>query len=153
MARTDLIIAIGHHQHRVGALNTAAEKFEQIERRFVRPVHVFKHDQCARALQLVERCRKDCVAVGAGIDRRQQRTLRLARDVVKRSESPGGEERIARAPKHPRLALLLRELLQQRGLADTRFTAHQRDAAAVPGSGMEPLSQVRETSFTLEQFH
>jgi len=56
-------------------------------------------------------------------------------------------------PKYTRLALLLRKFLQQRGLADARFTAQQRDTTAVPDGGTKPFRQFGETLFTLEEFH
>ena len=34
-----------------------------------------------------------------------------------------------------------------------RLAGHERDTAASLGSGMEPLREIRKTSFTLEQFH
>src|SRR6267378_2769866 len=113
MPRTYLVIAVRNREHYVCAMNAAAQKLEQIERRFVRPMHVFEYDQRLRpSLQLIERCGEDDVAVRSGIDGRQQRTLRLPRDVVQRGEGTGREERIARPPQYTRFALLLREFLQ-----------------------------------------
>src|SRR3979490_3325239 len=115
MPRAALVIPIRNREHCVCAMNAASQKLEQIERRFVRPMHVFEYDQrLLPALQLIERRGKDYVAV-AGIDGRQQRALRLPRDVVQRGEGTRREERIARPPQYTRFALLLREFLQQRG--------------------------------------
>jgi hypothetical protein len=52
-----------------------------------------------------------------------------------------------------RFALLVRELLQQRGLPDARFAAHERDTTATLGCGAEPFRQIGETSLTLKQLH
>src|SRR3981189_1403905 len=151
MPRADLVIAIRNGEHCVCAMNAASQKLEQIERRFVRPMHVFEYAHRLRpALQLIERCGKDYVAVRAGIDGRQQRALRLPRDVVQRGEGPGREERIARPPQYTRFARLLRQFLQQRGLADPRFAADERDTTTALRRSTEPFRQIGETSLTLK---
>ena len=153
MPRADLVVAVGNREHCVCAMDATAEILEQIKRCLIRPMHVLEHDQRLFALQLVQRCSENVVPIRTGIDRPQQRALRLPRDVVQRSERSGCKERIAGPPKHPRLALLPGELLYQRRLADARLAGHERDTAASLGSGMEPLREIRKTSFTLEQFH
>jgi hypothetical protein len=70
-----------------------------------------------------------------------------------RRERPGCEERIARAPKHTRVALPAREFVQQRGLADPCLAAQKRGAAAARRGGTQPIRQFGQISFTLEQFH
>jgi hypothetical protein len=56
------------------------------------------------------------------------------------------EERVACSPQYARPALLLREFLQQRGLADARLAAHERDTTTLLCYGSEPLRQIREAS-------
>ena len=151
--RADLVIAIGDGEHCVRAVDAAPQKLEQIERCFVRPVHVFEHDESLLALQFIERRGEDGVAGSAGIDGGQQRPLSLSRDVVQRRERPGREERITRAPQYPRIALQMRELLQQYGLSDAGLAGHEREASAAFARVAKPFSQIREATFTLEQFH
>ena len=57
------------------------------------------------------------------------------------------------ATANPRFALLLGEFLQQRGLADPRFAAHERDTTTALRRSTEPFRQIGETSLTLKQFH
>ena len=143
MPRADLIVAIGDREQHACAVNAAAQILEQVERCLVRPMHVLEDDQCLRpSLQLIERSGEDFVAVRSGIDGRQQRALRLPRDVVQRGKRTGSEERIARPPQHGRRALLLREFLQQRGLADACFAPHERDTTAVLRRSAEPFRQI-----------
>src|SRR6185312_15621430 len=153
MPYTDLVIAIGNHEHCMCAMDASAQILEQIKSCLIRPMHVFEHDQRLFALEFVQRCGEDLVAVRAGIDGRQQCAFGLPRDVVQRPEGPWRKERIACAPQYPRPALLLGEFLNQRGLADARLARHEDDTAAAPGNGLEPFREIRKTSFTLEQFH
>ena len=149
---TNLVFAISDHEHRARALDATAEVLEQVESRVVGPMHVLEYSQRPGALQLIERCGEDCIAATAGIDGSQQRTLRLPRDVVQGSEWARCKECVASAPQHPRGALLFREVLDQCGLADARFTVHERDTATTLG-GAEPFGQISETLLALEQFH
>ena len=153
MPRADLIVAIGNGEHCVGSVDAAAQIFEQIERCFVRPVHVFEHDERLLALQLIERRVEDGIAGSAGTDRGQQRSLSLSRDVVQRRERPGCEERVTRAPKYARVALHMRKLLQQDGLSDTGLTRHERDDSRRVRPSCEAIQPNSRTTFALEQFH
>jgi hypothetical protein len=51
-----------------------------------------------------------------------------------------------------RLRMLSRELLHEDRFADAGLAAHESDAAGVRG-GSEPLFQIRQGPFTLQQFH
>ena len=151
--RADLVVAIGNREHRVRPVDAASQILEQIERCFVRPVHVFEYDQRLLALQFIEGGAEDGVADSAGIHGGQQRSLSLPGDVVQRREWPGREERITRAPQHPSIALQMRKLLQQNGLSDARLACHECKASAAFARVAKPFSQIREATFTLEQFH
>ncbi len=153
MPRADLVVAIRNGEQRLRTVNAAAQVLEQVERCFVRPMHVFKDDQRLRPLQLIEGCGEDYVAIRSGVDGRQQRALRLPRDVEQRGEGLGREECIACPPQYSRLTLLRREFLKQCGLANPRFAAHEGDTTSTLRYTSEPLSQIGKISFTLEQFH
>ncbi len=80
--RAELVIAIRRRQHGARAVDAPAEILEQIERGLIRPVQVFEYDQRRRALELIERRAEYRVGAGGGIDRGQQPSFGLARDIV-----------------------------------------------------------------------
>jgi len=49
MIRAYLIIAISDDQHGMGPIDSTAEKLQQVERRFIRPVNVFSDRYRRRA--------------------------------------------------------------------------------------------------------
>ena len=154
MPRADFVVAIRNRKHGARAMNSAPQILEQVERRFVRPVHVFKDDQRRRLFQFIERRGENLVSVGSGTDRRQQRALRLTHWRAAGEASSRHPDRSPGARlEHTRAALQFRELLQQRRLADACFTAQKGDATAACRHAAEPFAQIGEASFTLEQFH
>src|SRR5262245_7911959 len=98
MPWTHFVVAVSDHEQGARASDAPAEVLEQIEGRFVRPMHVFEYQKGVAALQLIEGCAEDCIATAARGQRRQQRALRLPRNVVQRAQRTGREERIAGAP-------------------------------------------------------
>ena len=107
-------------------------------------MQVLEYGQGLGSFQLIERGREDCVAACAARDSRQQRALRLARDVMERCERPGREQCVARAPQHPPVAHLPSEFLQQGRLAYSGLTTHQHDASTEFLCRVEPGSEIGE---------
>ena len=69
MPRADLIIAIRNREHRGCAMDPSTQILEQVERCFVRPMHVFKHHQrWQRSRAHRAPCRENLFAVRAGVE-------------------------------------------------------------------------------------
>jgi hypothetical protein len=104
-----------------------------------------KYGQRSRALELIQRGGEDGVAVRAGAHGRQQRALSLPRDVVEGRQRPGCKKRIAGPPEHSRVALLLREFLQQHGFADA--ASPRTSAIQPPRSGTASNHAVKSARY------
>ncbi len=68
MARAKFIIPVGQYQQRPGSGDAAAEKDQQIERGFIRPVHILENGNACALAQFFEHRRKDQAAVGIGFE-------------------------------------------------------------------------------------
>src|SRR5687768_16876366 len=90
MARAHLVVAKGRDQHGWRAMDAPADKFQQIERRLVRPVHVFEDNERWRtgALELLQRREKDCLTARCLIERGPQWPGGLTRNIVQRRQWP-----------------------------------------------------------------
>ena len=97
MLGSDFVVTVSDHEQRSGSMNASAEELEQVERRIVRPVNVFEHDERALSLRLVERGGEDDVPARSGRQRCLQSAFCLPTDVVKRRQGARREESIARA--------------------------------------------------------
>src|SRR5262245_21163308 len=156
MLRADLVVAIGDHEQAVRSADAAAEKFQQVERSFVGPVHVFDdgNRRLAPALHLVEDGGEDRGARGFFFKEREQTSLSLLRDVVDRPEGTRRQQRVARPPEDARLRLVrLGEALDERGLPDSRLAADEHETTIAGGDDVEQAFQFMEEVFALEQFH
>jgi hypothetical protein len=152
MARADFVVAIRQRQHGACAMDAPTQEFEQIERCLVRPMQVLENDQRSLALELVERRVEDCAPILLRAQSLEQRTSRLPRDIVERSERTGCKERVARAPQQTRIALPLRECPHQRRLADAGFADDERDTPS-SSRGVEARRELGQGYFAFEELH
>ena len=156
MFRAHFVVAIGDHEQAVRSADTAAEKFQQVERGFVSPLRVFddRNGRLTPALHLIEDGREDRGARGFLFQQLEQAALRLLRDVVERSERARCQQRIARPPEDARFRLMrIGEALDERGLPDPGLAANKRETTVAGGDGAEQTLQFVDEVFALEQFH
>ena len=100
MRRTDLVAAKTHDQQRMSAADASAHVAQKVERRLVRPVQIFEHDQCRRPGQCGEKTAEDTQTLDIAIERGLQLTFDLFGDVEQGTERPRRLQSIAGAPIH-----------------------------------------------------
>jgi hypothetical protein len=123
----DALRTAGEDQASGRADEAAAEQRDEVERAVVGPVEVLDDDDRG-GRELVERGGEDVLARARAVERGEQRTAGLARDVAERPHGAGGDQRVARAPEDPPRVQGAADVGDERRLADARLAGHDGDA-------------------------
>jgi hypothetical protein len=149
------IVAEGHEQQDRQLGDPATEEAEQVQRRLVRPLHVFDHqhpevgDRGRRLQHRVE----DLVARRRRPYGVQQRAAELSRHVVHRTQRSRREQAVAQAPRPRGVDQPALQLFDQRGLAHSRLTGDQDEPARADPRLFGVLQQRAHLRLTLDQRH
>jgi hypothetical protein len=153
MAWAELVVAVGAHDQCTGRQPTGDES-RHVERCLVGPVEVLEDDDrgLARA-ELPEHSSRHVVRAGIAGEQPSELSVDIFGDIQQRAEWARCEEGVAGSPQHTRRgALLGRERLCERGLADARFPADEDQPAAVArAGGLQRVAQSRERIGPLKQ--
>jgi hypothetical protein len=144
----DLVVAVGHEQHRGQVLDAASDVAQHVDRRIVGPVDVL-HDQHARSRQL----RGDRRQHRLPIPRRQglgQRVAAAGR-IAQRAERARGQQVVARSGQQPDAVQPAHEGTDQAGLTDSGL-AEDQDHASAAGLGLrDRRAQLLQLGTAFEQ--
>ena len=157
MLRTQLIVAVGHHQQGRQPVDAPAEEGQPVKRGLVCPVSVLHHDHRPRLLpwpgKLVQQSGEDLLLRGSCTQPGGEDTPRLPADVVQRTQRTGSDQPIAAAPQHPSpRPAPPGELGHDRGLAEARLAGDHRHPTA-PGALAQQTVEEIQCRGTLPQLH
>ena len=136
----ETVIAVGRQDQDPQRGDPPCKEPQQIQRRVIRPVHVFEHHQ-ARRRGLGQRDQRRVegpatVTVAYKVD---DPFPERSRDVHQRAERPRRGQRLARTPERSDLGEDMRtELRCQRGLARTHLASYQHEPALTEGCFRQP---------------
>jgi hypothetical protein len=154
MRTVQLVVAVAGHDQGRHRLHPAGEQPQDVERRLVRPVHVFEdeHGRDPRA-QLPRERRHHLVRHRTTLDDRLELAAGPLGDGDERPERARREERFAGAPEDPRRsAVLFAEPPHERRLADARLAADQQDMPTRAALDcLQAIDEHRQLSGAFEQ--
>ena len=128
---TDLVVAVGEHDHDRVIADAPRQEPHEIQRRLVGPVDVLEDDdhRASGGAQRVEGGLEQLAARCVLVEEVGDRSPDGGGDVRQRTEGSRGGEGVAPPPHDVRLGVQFGELRQQRRLAHAGLAGHQHDPA------------------------
>src|SRR5436190_19608049 len=111
MAPVEFIIAIGENEKRRQVADAAAEIFQEVKCRGIRPVDIFEDERRRRmnCLKVAEQSGKNCMLAIRRLNVLEKGAFGLERDFMQGTEGLRREEGVATADERPELGLICRK--------------------------------------------
>jgi hypothetical protein len=152
MVVTQLVVAVGQHQHAGQVGDPPGEVADHVEGGVVGPVHVLDDHHRRPVGELLVGGTEDRVPLRRDVHDRVQRSVGDACHVSERPERARRHQVVAHPDQHASaIPCLLGERPDQTRLADSGLAVHQHDRTKTPTSLAQHRPQLAELGVTLEQ--